>query len=348
MTSNLYGLFSQVVKFIERAACLAVLVLCLSLTAKAQTTGNFQRTVVFNEADYQFTRTLYFHVPTDYDLSKTYKLFVGYRGGPHSNAGEFRNQLSFLSDSIGAIVVCPENIDHFNNQEGLSKQLFQYSVDTTLEMYPNIDTNFIYLTGLSFGGRHAVIVSMDTDNGPIPNLRGVIPFAPGRESQAEPNFGELSQFPPACICIGDDDSQTFKSVANLIHSAIDLNGGNSFLNQIPNVGHTTNFAAFPSEMMECLRYIEGTYVQTSVKNIRGEWTKAVSIHPNPAKNHIQLSYPDDWSVEDLYLMDLNGQRVKTFNKSSKELDVSDLQSGLKMLVMKVGSVLISNRILLVR
>ena len=73
--------------------------------AQAQMTGSFQQNVDFNEADYNFTRTLYFYVPTDYDASQSYKLVVGFRGGPHSNAGQFRDQLTFLADSIGAIIL---------------------------------------------------------------------------------------------------------------------------------------------------------------------------------------------------------------------------------------------------
>ena len=105
-----------------------------------------------------------------------------------------------MADSIGAIIVCPENIDHFNVQEGLTKQLFSYTVDTTASFY-SIDRNKIYLTGLSFGGRHAVMVAMNTDNGPIPKLRGVIPFATGRNAEQLPNYSRLDEFAPACICI---------------------------------------------------------------------------------------------------------------------------------------------------
>ncbi len=140
---------------------------------QAQETGSFVQSVDFNETDYDFTRNLYYYVPADYSSDNSYKLLVGFRGGPHSNAGQFRTQLQFLSDSIGAIIVCPENEDHFWNNEGQTKQLFKYSVAHVSTEY-NIDPDFIYLTGLSYGGRHAVIVAMDTDDGAIPPLRGVI------------------------------------------------------------------------------------------------------------------------------------------------------------------------------
>ena len=81
----------------------------LTIFLQAQQTGSFQHTVVFTEPDYNFTRVLYYYVPTDYDSTQSYKLVVGFRGGPNTNAGQFRDQLTFLSDSIGAIILCPEN-----------------------------------------------------------------------------------------------------------------------------------------------------------------------------------------------------------------------------------------------
>ncbi|GJM32588.1 MAG: hypothetical protein DHS20C18_15890 [Saprospiraceae bacterium] len=221
----------------------------------AQQTGSFQQTVTFTETDYNATRTLYFYVPEDYDANQSYKLMVGFRGGPHDNAREFRDQLAFLADSIGAIILCPENMDHFWNEEGQTKLLFKYSVESVMDQY-NIDPDYIYLTGLSYGGRHAVIVSMDTDDGPIPNIRGVIPFAAGLESELAPNYEDIGDFPPACICIGDDDSPNFKAVSNTLHNDLISNGGISLLNAIPDVGHTVEFPTYPEEIMKCINFID--------------------------------------------------------------------------------------------
>lgn len=254
----------------------------------SQQTGSFQETITFNESDYNATRTLYYFVPEDYDASQAYKLVVGWRGGPHSNAGEFRDQLSFLADSIGAIILCPENIDHFWNEEGKTKQLFQYSVQETMSNY-NINEDFIYLTGLSFGGRHAVIVSMDTDDGAIPNLRGVIPFAAGLESELAPDYENVDQFPPACICIGTSDSQNFISVSNTLHNDISSNDGASFLNEISGVGHTVNFPTYPEEMMECIQFIEAQYEPVSSTLTNDLLQLEITTSPNPNKGFFNIS-----------------------------------------------------------
>ncbi len=307
-----------------------LLVLCCSvLLGNAQTTGSFKLDIAFDKADYKFTRSLYFFVPSDYDDQLSYKLVVGFRGGPHSNAGQFRDQLAFFSDSLGAIIVCPENSAHFNNDEGLVKQLFKYSVDTVKSMY-NIDDDYIYLTGLSYGGRHAVIVSMDTENGPIPNLRGVIPFATGSNGHQQPDYNDIADFPPACICIGLNDNATFKNVATVLHGDIQASGGSSFLNEIPNVGHTVEFATYPKEMMECITFIENEHATSSTPT---QQKRSIKIYPNPSNQKIEISLPESTNPIEAYLLDLSGKRELNIAVVGSEIDVSHIKSGLKTLVL---------------
>ncbi len=303
-----------------------IMVSVLCGLSQAQTTGSFQQTITFDQPDYSFTRILYFHVPEDYDANKAYPLVVGFRGGPHANAGQFRDQLSFLSDSLDAIILCPENSGHFWNQEGLTKQLFRYSVDTTMAQY-SIDTNFIYLTGLSYGGRHSVIVSMDTDNGPIPKLRGVIPFAAGSDSQLEPDYLDIQDFPPACICIGLDDSQNFINVSNTIHNDIQSNGGTSFLNEIPGVGHTVAFPTYPQEMMKCMNFIEDFHQSTAINDHSG-FAGTLTITPNPASTQITLFGPDPGAVKRIEILTISGQVIKTIKGYTAVIPVDQFLAGI--------------------
>lgn len=299
--------------------------------ALAQSTGSFQQSIVFDEPDYDVTRTLYFYVPTDYDASQSYKLVVGFRGGPNSNAGQFRDQLTFLSDSLNAIILCPENEAHFWNEEGLTKQLFQYSVDTAMAQY-NIDPDFIYLTGLSYGGRHAVIVSMDTDAGPIPGLRGVIPFAAGSEADEQPNYEAISDFPPACICIGLSDSQNFINVANNLHDDIQENGGASILNEIPGVGHTVVFDTFPEEMMECFDFIESQYETTSVGEVIKEDDTDINVFPNPATEFVEVRMVDTFKPNNAYITNAAGKIIRELNVNDRRIDISNLPAGIVTMV----------------
>jgi len=319
-----------------------LIVTLLSSVAYAQQTGSFQKSVSFTESDYNFTRTLYYFVPTNYDASAKYKLVIGFRGGPHINAGQFRDQLSFFADSINAIVVCPENEAHFNNQEGLVKQLFKYSVAEIMSEY-SIDPNFIYLTGLSYGGRHAVIVAMDTDNGAIPNLRGVIPFATGRDGELQPNYTAISQFSPACICIGKNDNQVFKDVATTLHNDIQTNNGMSILNEIPGIGHTVAFPTYPNEMMKCMNYIESNYLPNSVietQNNGLDW----SIYPNPSDSFITLNIPLNVVIKHIQIVDVTGRILLEVNPNQRNVDISKINKGLVYLVLTTDTDVLSKAI----
>jgi hypothetical protein len=253
------------------------------LQLNAQETGAFQNTLEVTEPGYTVSRNLYYYVPTDYNSDNSYKLIVGFRGGPHSNAGQFRDQLSPLADSLDAIIICPENSADFNNNEGNVKHLFNYAVDTAVSLY-NIDTNFVYITGLSYGGRHTIIVSMDTDAGDIPmNIRGIIPFAPGMNSQNVADYENSTLF-PICTCIGSLDN-TFMSVATSFHNSVVDNDGIALLNEIEGVGHTTAFPTFVEEMMTCFSFIETAYIASSIKELSD---KEVKVFPNPATHEITL------------------------------------------------------------
>lgn len=317
------------VKTIFITLILAIGTICIpSLTA--QQTGSFEIEVNFNEVDYDFDRILYYYVPSDYDETQTYPLVVGLRGGPHSNAGQFRDQLTFLSDSLGAIIVCPENIAHFNSDEGLMKQLYQYSVSLTMDMY-SIDPDLIYLTGLSFGGRHAVIIAMDTDHGEIPKLRGVIPFATGSNAHLQPDYESIDQFAPACICIGLNDSQTFISVANNLNNAIESNGGDVFLNEIPNVGHTVVFASYKDEMMECIDYIEAQYAVSSTSEIQSN--QSTVIYPNPTRQTLTLDVGQITPLS-IYLTDMDGRVVSHYPTDTRSISVSNMPKGIYVLTIE--------------
>ncbi len=330
----------------KKAICF-ILGIVLYSTVNAQMTGSFELSIEFNESDYNYNRLLYYYVPEDYDNNKAYKLIVGFRGGPHSNAGQFRNQLQFLSDSIDAIILCPENIDHFWNQEGLTKQLFQYSVDTTLSMY-NIDPNFIYLTGLSFGGRHSVIVSMDSDNGPIPKLRGVIPFAAGSESHLQPNYDNVDDFPPSCICIGLSDSNNFINVSHSLYNNILNSGGTSKLVEISNVGHTVDFPEYPDVMMDCINYIEQQHSLSSINQLGLLDPNILKIEPNPSSEYIRLSLPNNLTFKKLSLWNYKGCKIMEPKFSEPFLDLTSLHNGSYIIIAEFEEGIIKKSIIVSR
>lgn len=302
-----------------------------TIQIQAQSTGSFDNSVVFDETDFSATRTLYYYVPTDYDANNTYKLIVGFRGGPHSSAGQFRDQLQPLSDLLDAIIVCPENSADFNNgTEENAKPLFNHTVEKVDEEY-NIDLDFVYITGLSYGGRHTIIASMDDDSGPISdNIRGIIPFAPGINAENVADYNNSMRF-PICTCIGSNDAN-FYDVAQTFHNNVIANGGDALFNEISGIGHTTDFATFTDEMMECFDFIESQYT-TPVEEIENEIS--LSIFPNPSDGIINIQL-DNSSNHDYSILVHNmlGQSIKEYLFIENNTEITGLESGVYFIAIK--------------
>ena len=177
-----------------------------------------------------------------------------------------------------------------------------------------------------------MIVSMDTDAGEIPLLRGVIPFAAGTNSHLRPDYEAIDQFAPACICIGLDDSQTFINVANSLHEDIQSNNGLSILNEIPNVGHTVAFSSFPEEMMECFRYIEAQYLPNAVSSVKKN-SFELTISPNPSKEILYVTTSLDESIQ-FSIQNENGTIEKAAKLEDGKIDISLLSIGTKFILFK--------------
>lgn len=318
---------------------LAVLIQ-ISFSLQSQETGSFSLTITFDEPDYSLTNELAFYVPTDYDVQNSYPLIVGFRGGPHTGPGHLRDQLQPLSDSLNAIIMCPESVALWQGgQEDLVKPLFQYAVDTTASLY-SINMEMIYVTGLSFGGRHTVLVGMDTDSGPIyPGLRGIIPFAAGTNSENVADYG-VDTSAPICTCIGSNDA-SFYNVSYILHQNATAAGHSTLFNEIPGVGHTMAFPTFIDEMMECFDFIEAQYATGLTEYNAFDF----EVFPNPIGDLLQIklmveTYP---RVE---LYDAQGRRVRSCalmpSGFGGTLEVSDLPAGPYLVTVIINEPMTSN------
>ena len=290
-----------------------------------QQTGSFSLVIDFDEPDYNLSNELAFYVPMDYDAQNSYPLIVGFRGGPHSGPGHLRDQLQPLSDNLNAIIMCPESVALWQGgQEDLVKPLFQHAVDTTSSLY-SVDMDMIYVTGLSFGGRHTVLVSMDTDSGPIyPNLRGVIPFAAGTNSENIADYG-VDTSAPICTCIGSDDA-SFYNVSYILNQNATAAGHSTLFNEIPGVGHTMAFPTFIDEMMECFDFIEAQYTTGLTEYDAFD----LDVYPNPVEHDLQLMFMIGSGAR-VDIFNTMGQLVQSteltpFNATG-HLDVSGLSKG---------------------
>jgi len=53
----------------------------------------------------------------------------------------------------------------------------------------------------------------------------------------------------------------------------------------------------------------------------------IHIYPKPTKDVLQIEVSDNTEIESIELFDLGGKKVKTFNNSDRNLNISDLSSG---------------------
>ena len=125
------------------------------------------------------------------------------------------------------------------------------------------------------------------------------------------------------------DSNNFINVSNNLHDDIQQNNGVSLLNEIPGVGHTVAFPAYPVEMMECIDFIEAQYEVNSTAD--PYLSQQLKLYPNPAQNSIQLNYPEEWLVQQVEILNVSGQTFTPRLVNLKTIDSSQLANGVYFL-----------------
>lgn len=73
---------------------------------------------------------------------------------------------------------------------------------------------------------------------------------------------------------------------------------------------------------------------------------AFKVFPNPTSSTIHLTYEKNIQIETLQLIDVTGKVVKNFNTFNQELDVSDLEKGYYILLVKTKEGLFNEKILI--
>lgn len=304
----------------------------------AQQTGIFQKTIIHNSQ----TRILEYAVPTNYNAANQYPLVVGLQGCVNPNGSSnngaivFRNDLAFLADSIQAIIVCPTGL--LSNQGGFmdnpDNTILLAAIDSTVSDY-NIDTTEVYLTGFSCNGYTTVKYGT---RGAYP-WKGIIPihaFLPSNvfTPAAYRNFDYLTTI-PTCICVGSQDPGLVGN--QTLRDSFILNGTSFYYNEIPGVGHTTQFSTFKEEIMECFGYFNTLALSVKQMNILEK--NAIKVYPNPPLDRMLTVELSNDAPKDFLLYDLNGRLVKQSILRSKDntLNLSELKEGIYFWMIRQGS-----------
>jgi len=186
--------------------------LVLVTESDAQQTGSFDMTVNF-AGDPNFP--IAFYVPSNYNPANKYKLVVGLHGLGGTCQG-YRNYLASNIVSNGsspvynAIVVAPGNGDGSNTDYWTfpcDTSIISTAMNLAISNY-NIDPEYIYLNGISLGGRAALRYGLIN----YKRFRGLELWCPAIQSLAEANNQTSFVYPyqngkyiPVCISVGSED-----------------------------------------------------------------------------------------------------------------------------------------------
>ena len=261
----------------------------------SQQKGSFSFSIVHNSME----RNVHCFVPANYDAEKSYKLVVGLHGcAGATEAISWRNALRFLSDSIHAVVVCPEGLS--SGYMGQDIDFVQLAIDTAKKMY-SIDTTNIFLTGFSCNGFTTAYMGTNYDV----QFRGIIPFnaALMEEDFVQGSF-KYSNTVSTCICAGTADPGIVLN--NRLYDSLTSYQSRSLFNELPGIGHTYNFPGFKSEMMECFRFF-GSDIVADVNDV--QFSQKMRIVPNPVLNELEVLLDEDLNNCMLLISDLMGNTV---------------------------------------
>lgn len=293
------------------------------LNAQAQSVGSFEETISFNATNH----TLAFYVPMDYDSTVSYPLVVALHGCGGS-AISFRNGLSSISDSLDAIILCPDFMG--NQMSGTNGQIITDAIDTTIiDLGYNIDTSSVYLVGFSCNGQETFKQGWND----VYPFVGIIPFNSWIPSiTTEYNFDAEV---PTCICTGDQDPSYPNNLA-LYDSLID-NGGTGRLNSMPGIGHVWTFANRDNELMECFNWIDSlqpVVIPASVPNI-GNNSSQFAVFPNPVEDQLNIKNNETRAL-DIVIYDMKGTVVFQTQSARESISIntSEYTSGIYLINIK--------------
>ncbi len=225
------------------------------LTSWAQTTGNIEASVNFMDE----SRIISGFVPTSYDSTQQYKLFVGLHGlGDNSNnyrSAIINNGWDDIFDQT--IFLCPDGGDDGNSDFNVpagDEAIIQECINYALDNY-NIDTTDIILQGFSLGGRAAMKYGLNHPEkfkGLMLNTPAIQGVNDALNTMADSNnvdfeYSNADQI-PMFITIGDQDD-LYHYTLNAVYPILKKNNGQLKYEVIAGLGHSIPSNAIMTEGM---------------------------------------------------------------------------------------------------
>lgn len=304
--------------------------------------GSFETTIIFNGEP----SNVAYYVPLDYTADSSYKLIVGlhYCTGSPSAYISYRNLLKDLSDSLNAIIMCPDCHMPGYPYNIPDSSIISKSTDSTRAIY-NIDENYIYLTGGSCNGRTTIKYGLEY----IYDYRGIIAFNPYIPS-IPANYYNFDSDMPTVLISGTLDPSYFNSTR--IYDSLEAHNANAKLISMPGIGHDFWIPEFNIEMMHGIQYIDSIVDIITLSSQKIENRSSIKVYPNPfySSTNIEVEVSEINAHYQLLLFDIYGNLVETiFNGRTSAVknnyQLSNYNRGIYFLKFVSGDTTISKKLI---
>jgi len=249
--------------------------------------------------------TLSYHVPMDYNQDSTYNLLVALHGC-NGNSKDYRDEFANFSDSINAILVCP---DFFGDQlEGSNGQLIIDAINETINSGYTVDTTAVYLTGFSGNGQETFKQGWKE----IYPFAGLIPlnsWIPEINSEYK-----LRSTVPTCICSGTRDGSFGNN--QRLYNQFTLFGGTALFNRMDGIAHEWKFASRDEELLECFDWFKSLSDVVVSTDELALIDAGIRIYPNPVVDDAFYIENKNNPLLIVKIFDTNGRLVSTLAPTS--------------------------------
>ncbi|MFA7327149.1 MAG: T9SS type A sorting domain-containing protein [Candidatus Kapaibacterium sp.] len=259
------------------------------------------------------TRDLAVYLPSNYSPVESFELLIGLHGCGQ-DAYSYRTALSEVAENNGLILMCINALDD-------GSQLNKMMVDERGKVIPaaidylstkyNIDKKSVYLTGFSCNAAMTLFHGLNN----LYEFKGLIPFNAYLPPEYDNKYN-LDSKKSTCFCSGTNDGNYSRN--QTLYNQLRANGGVTYFNSMPGIGHTVTFPEFTNEMQECIDFIKQITTKVEIDD-SGE---LLFLHPNEGI----LNINNKSNHNNTEIFNLLGESVFISNRNS--MDISHLIKGL--------------------
>ncbi len=278
------------------------------------------------------SRELAVYLPADYSPDNNYELLIGLHGCGQ-DAYSYRAALKEVAENNGLILVCINALDN-------GTQLNKMMVDERGKVIPaaieflaskyNIDRKSVYLTGFSCNAAMTLFHGLDN----LFDFKGLIPFNAYLPPEYDNKYN-LESKKSTCFCSGTSDNNYTKN--QVLYNQLKANGGVTYFNSMPGIGHTVTFPGFTNEMQECIDFINQ---QTTTKVESDDSGELLLLEPIEGILNVNTKSINN----NTEIFNLLGERVFTSNKN--RMDISHLMKGLYFVKVETEKASLLSKIIL--